>query len=120
MVFRGRPDVFVAGDHLWYPVEGHPEIRMAPDAYVAFGRPKGDRGSYMQWIEGGIAPQVVFEVLSPKNSAAEMQVKLGFYQRYGVEEYYVYDPDRGKLRGYLRQGSRLVQIAEMKGTSVRG
>ena len=25
-VFRQRPDVFVAGDLLWYPVEGHPEI----------------------------------------------------------------------------------------------
>ncbi len=40
-LFHRRPDVFVAGDLLWYPVEGHPEIRQAPDAMVAFGRPKG-------------------------------------------------------------------------------
>ena len=44
-LFHARPDVFVAGDLLWYPVQGDPTIRMAPDALVVFGRPKGDRGS---------------------------------------------------------------------------
>jgi len=47
-LFRDNPDIFVAGDLLWYPVEGHPEISTAPDVMVAFGRPKGDRGSYLQ------------------------------------------------------------------------
>jgi len=47
---------------------------------VAFGRPKGDRGSYQQWKEG-IAPQVVFEVRSPGNSQTEMDKKLVFYDR---------------------------------------
>src|SRR5271165_869939 len=61
-LFRNNPDVFVAGDLLWYAEEGKPKIRTAPDAMVAFGRPKGYRGSYKQWVEGGIAPQVVFEV----------------------------------------------------------
>jgi hypothetical protein len=59
-VFRDRSDVFVAGDLLWYPVEGNNTIRQAPDVMVAFSRPKGHRGSYKQWEEGGIAPQVVF------------------------------------------------------------
>ena len=48
-VFRDDPDVFVAGDLLWYPVEGDNKTRQAPDAMVAIGRPKGYRGSYMQW-----------------------------------------------------------------------
>src|ERR1700730_6507681 len=56
--YRNDPNVFVAGDLLWYPVEGNPSIRIAPDVMVAFGRPKGHRGSYLQWKEGGIAPQV--------------------------------------------------------------
>ena len=66
-VFRDRPDVFVAGDLLWYPVERNNKLRAAPDAMVVFGRPKGYRGSYMQWREEGIAPQVVFEVRFPGN-----------------------------------------------------
>jgi Uma2 family endonuclease len=101
-LFKNDPNVFVAGDLLWYPVEGQPTIRMAPDAMVVFGRPKGDRGSYQQWREAGIAPQVVFEVLSPGNRVAEMIKKFQFYDRYQVEEYYIYDPDRGDLNGWAR------------------
>jgi Uma2 family endonuclease len=46
---------------------------------VAFGRPKGYRGSYKQWEGDNIPPQVVFEVLSPGNSPAEMDLKFQFY-----------------------------------------
>jgi Uma2 family endonuclease len=100
--FAQQPDVFVAGDLLWYPVEGRPTIRVAPDIMVAFGAPKGDRGSYLQWREGNIAPQVVFEILSPGNTLPEMTRKYEFYNRYGVEEYYLYDPDHNELIGWQR------------------
>jgi Uma2 family endonuclease len=114
-LFRNAPEVFVAGDLLWYPVEGHPEICMAPDVLVAFGRPKGDRGSYLQWEEDGIAPQVVFEIRSPGNTIAMMTRKFRFYERYGVEEYYLYDPDTGELSGWQRQGNTLEEIEPMAG-----
>jgi hypothetical protein len=39
---------------------------------VAFGRPKGYRGSYRQWAEGDTAPLVVIEILSPSNIVGEM------------------------------------------------
>ncbi len=114
-LYRNDQNVFVAGDLLWYPVEGDPSISAAPDAMVVFGRPKGYRGSYRQWGEEGIAPQVVFEVLSPNNRLLEMVRKYLFYQRYGVEEYYVYDPETGELTGFLRQGDELRDIPEMRG-----
>jgi Uma2 family endonuclease len=101
-LFRDDPNVFVAGNLLWYPVEGDVNTRQAPDVMVAFGRPKGYRGSYRQWEEGGVAPQVAFEVLSPGNRSGEMARKLLFYEQYGVEEYYVYDPDRVRLDAHLR------------------
>ena len=81
------PAVLVVGDLLWYPVEGDNKIRVAHDAMVIFGRPKGDRGSYIQYREEGVTPQVTFEILSPSNRAGEMRRKLEFYERYGVEEY---------------------------------
>jgi Uma2 family endonuclease len=114
-LYADDPNVFVAGDLLWYPVEGDNKTRIAPDALVAFGRPQGHRGSYKQWEEGGVAPQVVFEVLSPGNTRKEMADKLAFYDRYGVEEYYLYDPDKGLLQGWRQQGKRLVAIAQMRG-----
>lgn len=115
-LFNDNPDVFVAGDLLWYPVEGDNETRTAPDVMVVFGRPKGDRPSYKQWEEGGIAPQVVFEVLSPGNRLSELVEKFLFYQRFGVEEYYVYDPDTGRLDGWIRQPDGTLQpIEQMEG-----
>jgi Uma2 family endonuclease len=116
-LFWDRADVFVAGDLLWYPVEGQPRICRAPDTMVVIGRPKGHRGSYRQWDEDGLAPQVVFEVRSPANGFKEMLEKLEFYETYGVAEYYTYDPDpeRNDLTGFQRRGERLRPIDEMNG-----
>lgn len=106
--------VFIAGDLLWYPVEGDNKISIAADVFAAFGRPKGDRGSYKQWEEGGVAPQVVFEIWSPGNRMPEMIEKFLFYEKYGVEEYYVYHPDFNELAGWLREGGRLREIKQMQ------
>ncbi|MCC2670128.1 MAG: hypothetical protein K0Q72_2599 [Armatimonadetes bacterium] len=114
-LFRRDPNVFVAGSILWYPVEGRPEIRCDPDVLVAFGPPKGHRGSYLQWKEAYVAPQVVFEILSPGIGSDELCRKLRFYQQYGVEEYYLYDPDRIELSGWKRIGEGLEQIESMNG-----
>jgi Uma2 family endonuclease len=111
-LFAADEKVFVAGDLLWYPVEGNNTICQAPDAMVAFGRPKGDRGSYQQWREDGIAPQVVFEILSPSNRLKEMSKKLKFYEQYGVEEYYIYDPDGIDFTGWLRTGDAFEVVEE--------
>ena len=115
LIYADTPDVFVAGDLLWYPVEGNNKIRQAPDALISFGRPKGYRGSYMQWKEDNIPPQVVFEVLSPGNRRTEMARKLLFYERYGVEEYYEYDPYDVELVGYQRRESGLEPLESVDG-----
>jgi Uma2 family endonuclease len=113
-LFANDENVFIAGDLLWYPVEGNPKRRAAPDVMVAFGRPKGDRGSYKQWEEAGIPPQVVFEILSPGNTVNEMASKLAFYDRHDVEEYYVYDPDTNALSGWERLDGYLTEIPVMQ------
>jgi Uma2 family endonuclease len=114
-LFLNNPNVFVGGDLLWYPVKGRNDIRIGPDAMVAFGRPKGYRGSYMTWLEDNIVPQVVFEVRSPRNTSTDMAKKLHFYNVYGVEEYYMYDPHRRVLKGWIRSGEQLSQIVQMNG-----
>lgn len=106
--FAHQPDVFIAADLFWYPVEGDGSIRVAPDVMVALGRPKGHRGSYIQFLEDHISPQVIFEILSPGNTKAEMARKLQFYTRYGAQEYYVYDPDHNRLEIYTRHDNNLV------------
>ncbi len=103
-LYRDDPDVFVAGNLFWYPVEGINRRRLAPDAMVVFGRPKGYRGSYIQHEEEGIAPQVVFEILSPGNRKRVMDYKRTFYERHGAEEYYVFDPYKIRLEVWLGDG----------------
>jgi Uma2 family endonuclease len=36
-----------------------------------------------------------------------MTRKLLFYDRYGVEEYYIYNPDKNDLGGCIRRENRL-------------
>jgi Uma2 family endonuclease len=114
-LFRNDPQVFVGGDLLWYPLKEKPKTRVAPDTMVVFGRPKGYRGSYKQWEEAGIAPQVVFEILSPGNRPGEMIRKFQFYEKHGVDEFYLYDPESGALEGWLRGAQGLVAIDDMNG-----
>jgi hypothetical protein len=84
---------------------------------VAVGRPKGMRLSYKQWEEEDVAPQVAFEILSHSNRTRRgreaMAVKFEFYQRYGVQEYYIYDPDKFTLQGWQRRGNTLEPIPQM-------
>ncbi len=113
IIFADNPNVFVAGDLLWYPVRYTPK-RMAPDVMVAFGRPKGRRGSYKQWQEENIPPQVTFEILSPSNKdrrgLESLEDKFNFYETYGIQEYYVYDPDDLVLQGWQYTNGRFLEI----------
>ncbi len=121
ILFAGVANVFIAADLLWYPVpvKVPPAPRQAPDVMVAFGRPKGMRRSYRQWAEDNTPPQVVFEILSARNKTRQgeeaMDLKFVFYQQYGVEEYYIYDPDEFTLQGWQRQDDTLVTIPQMSG-----
>jgi Uma2 family endonuclease len=108
-------NAFVAADLFWYPVKGDPKVVQAPDVMVALGRPKGRRGSYKQWEEADVVPQVVFEILSPGNTPIEMIRKERFYRRYGVQEYYIYDPDERELAGYLCKEGSLQPIDNLSG-----
>ena len=114
-LFKDDPDVFVAANLLWYPVEGNNKLRMAPNVMVVFGRPKGERGSYLQWEEYNIPPQVAFDIFSPGNTGIEMLRNQEFYGRYGVEEYYIYDPDKRELLVLLRMDNLFRVIEPING-----
>jgi hypothetical protein len=44
-----------------------------------------------------------------------VSIAFQFYEKYGVEEYYIYDPDELTLEGWQRLGGRLVEIPGMGG-----
>ncbi len=116
LLFADRPDVFVAGDHLIYPVDDPDDIiQIAPDVYVAFGRPKGYRGSYRVWEEDNVFPQVVFEVWSPGNRYKQMEDKWKAYDLYGAEEYYIIYPEHPSfVEAWVRDEGKLVPVPDIK------
>jgi Uma2 family endonuclease len=115
LLFKDDPNVFVAADLLWYPVERRNDISQAPDVMVIFGRSKEDRRSYLQFSEDNIAPQVAFEIRSFSDNQTKMSKKFSFYNRYGVEEYYLYDPAENELIGWQRIEGVLEVIEPIEG-----
>jgi Uma2 family endonuclease len=103
--FRDEPQVYVAGNMLFYYEEGNPAACVAPDVFVVQGVAKGERRTYKLWEEGQ-PPTVVFEITSRRSRLEDLGTKRALYAMLGVREYFLYDP----LGEYLRpplQGYRL-------------
>ena len=49
------------------------------------------------------APDLVVEILSPSNTEVEMERRLKLYERAGVNEYWVVDPENKRLTVYFFQ-----------------
>ena len=59
-----------------------------------------------------VAKHILLEKYDYDFQAKEMKAKLNFYQKYGAEEYYVIDPDRRTVIGYIRRKKKLVEIPD--------
>src|SRR5262249_42878048 len=60
-------------------------------------------------------PRVVFEFRPSGYPFAAFLERFEFYQRSGIEEYYLYDPEHVVLDGWQRSGSQLVAIPDLEG-----
>ena len=53
------------------------------------------------------APELIIEILSPSTQRRDRLVKLGLYQRAGVREYWIADPDSQTVQVMLKDGGGL-------------
>ena len=103
--WHGRLDVFVGADQFVYwdraydSKENPDNPPMSPDVCVAFGVANRHRSSYVVWEEGK-PPDFVLEVASPSSRKRDEKEKRDAYQKMGVPEYFLYDPE-GKLKPAL-------------------
>jgi Uma2 family endonuclease len=104
--FKDQPNVYVAGDNMFYYEEGNPKAVVSPDVYVVRGIPKGRRRIYKLWVEK-IPPCFVLEVTSRSTRREDIKKKREVYAFLGVEEYFLFDPEEEYLHPPL-QGNRLV------------
>lgn len=94
--FRNSPDVHVRGDMFVYYRNGDPDVQIVPDLMVIRGIDVAPQKSYRIW-EVGVVPQFVMEVLSPSTYEDDKGDKKFVYERLGVQEYWLFDPQGGLL-----------------------
>ena len=106
--FADRDDIWISGNDFVYFVEGDPNRRVSPDAYVVFDVGNEMRDCYKAWDEGGKMPDVVFEFTSKTTRAEDLGKKMSLYEHtLRVSEYFLFDPTGDYLNPIL-QGYRLV------------
>ena len=59
------------------------------------------------------APDVVIEILSPSTQRHDRLVKLGLYQRAGVREYWIVNPEDQTVQVMLLDGGGILQLHEV-------
>jgi len=98
--FRGKPCKVYPAPYdvrLFYEEDESDDTVVQPDISIVCDKTKrGDEG-----CRG--APDLVVEILSPSNTAIEMERKLKLYQEAGVREYWVVDPENKGLTVYRFQ-----------------
>lgn len=114
--FKNEEDVWTAGNLLLYYEEGNPKKCVAPDVMVCFGVKKKLLRIYQIWNEGRV-PQVVFEISSTSTWKEDLSKKYALYQRLGVKEYYIFDPeykalDESLIAYYLIDGEFIKEEIE--------
>lgn len=103
--YKDSPDVYVSGNLLLYYRQGDPLSVVAPDVFLVRGVPNQLRKNYKLWEEGCV-PSLVIEVTSDTTRDEDLDKKKVTYERLGVEEYFLHDPEGDYLSPRL-QGHRL-------------
>ena len=114
--FRDVQDANVNGNTFIYYVEGNPRRLVSPDCYVVFGLSETalhslsleGNNTYLLW-EVGKAPDFVLEVASRSTGRADYTDKRTDYERFGVAEYWRFDPSGGEYHDAALAGDLLVE-----------
>lgn len=93
--FARENDVYVTGNILLYYEQGDPRKSVAPDVMLARGVEKKARRVFKLWEEK--APSVVFEISSHSTALEDLNRKFRLYQKLGIPEYYIFDPEYSYL-----------------------
>jgi Uma2 family endonuclease len=62
-------------------------------------------------------PELVIEIGSPGTRKRDETVKRALYERVGVSEYWVVDPDTDAIRVYRREGDEFSRVSELSAES---
>ncbi|MFN2458567.1 MAG: Uma2 family endonuclease [Chitinophagaceae bacterium] len=55
------------------------------------------------------APDIVIELLSPSNAYYDLRYKLDLYEKHGVKEYFIVDPEDNIVIAYANQNNKFTE-----------
>ncbi len=107
--------VYVGSDMFIYYEEGNPKKSVAPDCFVVFDCDPKFRRVFKVWEEKRV-PGVIFEITSRSSLDHDLNEKPKLYASWGVQEYYIFDPEAECISPALR-GFQLSErsVIEMEG-----
>ena len=117
--FVSRPNVYLGMDMLVFDKEGDNTECLAPDLFVTFNVRRPMEKSYRIW-EVGKPPDVVWEFGSASTWKGDATTKKKRYQRWGVSEYWLFDPEGDmyspRLQGFQLANGRYRRLpSELRG-----
>lgn len=98
----------------------HPGLGVFPDCDVVFSEATVYCPDIAVYLPGRLppvparldaAPDLVIEILSPGTKPLDLVTKRSDYERFGVSEYWVLDPDQLSVRLWRRTGGKLAEVA---------
>ncbi len=61
------------------------------------------------------APDLVVEILSPSNKGYDKKDKKHVYEKYGVKEYWIVEPNDKTVTGYVLVNDEFIELASTEG-----
>ena len=102
----GRGDVFVAPFDIYLDETSN---AVQPDIVVIL---KGNKGRLEKNGHFHGSPDVLVEILSPGNKEYDLIRKKDLYEKFGVKEYWIVDPETKLALGYALENSKYSKVSE--------
>lgn len=119
--FAKVPGAWVGGNFFLCYERGNPRAHLAPDVMVAKGLDQRFRPNYLLWEEK--PPSLIVEVTSRSTRREDLGKKKSLYERFGTEEYVLFDPLdeylKPRLQGFRLDRGRFQPIPLEAGDSLR-
>ena len=108
IVDKGKGEIIIAPFDVYLDEVGN---AVQPDIVVILEGTKGlDKEGHFHGI-----PDLLIEILSEGNKSHDLIKKKELYERFGVKEYWVVDPETKKTEGFQLQKGRYVSISDQIG-----